>query len=152
MEKNTTQTKNDSHQTSNEKAVKNSLKIGIVGSRRRNTLEDKKLLGFFLQTIAQENKDKEITFVSGGCKKGADNFAVSLAKYFSVKLVEHLPDKSLLPENPQRWDFTKINHARNTLIAQDCDFLVALPSADRTGGTEDTIKKAESLGKQVFLL
>lgn len=152
MEENKPQIKNVDCDTQIKQTTSASLKIGIVGSRRRNTLEDKKLLGFFLRTILQENEGKEISFVSGGCKKGADHFAVSLAKFFSVKLVEHLPDKTLLPENPQRWDFTRINHARNTLIAEGCDFLVALPADDRTGGTEDTIKKAKSLGKKVFLL
>jgi hypothetical protein len=39
---------------------------------------------------------------------------------------------------------------RNTYIAQDCDVLLALVASDRTGGTEDTVKKALKLGKEVI--
>lgn len=41
---------------------------------------------------------------------------------------------------------------RNTDIAEDCDILIATPSEDRTGGTEDTIKKVEKLQKPIYLL
>jgi len=39
--------------------------------------------------------------------------------------------------------------ARNTLIANNCDILIACVSPDRTGGTEDTIKKTKN--KKIFL-
>jgi len=41
---------------------------------------------------------------------------------------------------------------RNTLIAKDCTVLIACVAEDRTGGTEDTIKKADDLGKGVILV
>jgi len=52
--------------------------------------------------------------------------------------------------NP-RWAYAEINYARNTTIAEDSDIIVAVVSFDRTGGTEDTIKKAIKLGKRIFL-
>jgi hypothetical protein len=41
---------------------------------------------------------------------------------------------------------------RNALIAADADVLIAVVAADRTGGTEDTVRKAEKLGKRVILV
>lgn len=117
------------------------LKIGIVGSRRRNSDEDLKTLGEFLSNMFNEFSTHDITFVSGGCPKGADNFAEILAKHWDIPIIIHYPDKSQLPENPTRKDFARINFARNTLIAKDSDILIAMVSEDRTGGTEDSIRK-----------
>jgi hypothetical protein len=41
---------------------------------------------------------------------------------------------------------------RNTKIAEECDVLIAVVASDRLGGTEDTIRKAEKLGKQIILV
>jgi hypothetical protein len=59
-----------------------------------------------------------------------------------VEITEHLPDKSSFRQLPQPWRATRQNYERNTLIARDArDYLIACVSTDRTGGTEDTIKK-----------
>ena len=92
--------------------------------------------------------------VSGGCSKGGDRFAEELANEQNIELIVHYPDRNKL--NPTilarsiKAAYAEINYARNTLIAQDCDILIAIISKDRKGGTEDTIRKTLALGKQVI--
>lgn len=127
-------------------------KIGIIGSRRRNTKEDLELLRkIFLDTY----KNGDI-IVSGGCPLGADHMAEIFAKEYNIPIKIHYPDKSKLdPEKCKKswkWAYAEINYARNTFIAQDCDVLIALVHSDRKGGTEDTIRKAEKIGKSIILV
>ena len=119
-------------------------KIGIVGSRRRDTKEDyeKILIGFFSGFINPENDD---IIISGGCPKGGDRFAELIANNFKYEIKIYYPDKSkldpyLMKINP-RVAYAKINYSRNTLIASNSDYLIACVAIDRKGGTEDTIKK-----------
>jgi len=123
------------------------LRIGIVGSRRRNSEDDLKILADFLSKILTFYSDEyKVVLVSGGCKKGGDYFAEILNRAWQLPpMIIHYPDKSKLPNNPQRYDFAKINFARNTLIARDSDILIALVAEDRTGGSEDTVKKFKKL-------
>ena len=121
--------------------------IGIVGSRRRDSSEDleatrKVFLGIY------EPGD---TLVSGGCPKGGDRFAEIFAKEYSIPIIIHYPDKSQL-KGDQRWHYAEINFARNTLIAKDCDVLIACVADDRKGGTEDTVCKAKKFGKIIVLV
>lgn len=114
--------------------------IGVVGSRRRNKIQDHDQLKDFLSAIMIEG-DK---FVSGGCSRGADHFIEDLAKGNGFTITIHYPD--------WRRHGKAAGFVRNQLIADDCDFLIALPAKDRTGGTEDTIRKAKKLNKPVILL
>lgn len=115
--------------------------IGMVGSRRRDTLLDYHLCeeAFF----KVYNKGDRI--VSGGCPKGGDRFAEIIAKRYGITIVIHYADWN----GP---DGKRAGFVRNSDIAQECDVLLALVALDRTGGTEDTIKKAVALGKQIILL
>lgn len=126
------------------------LCLGVVGSRRRNSPRDKLILREFLRRAKE--KFPGLTLVSGGCPKGADRFAEEIAEELNLEIKIHYPDKSKLPSNPEKYHFAQINYARNTFIAEDCEVLVALVADDRKGGTEDTIKKAEKMGKKVILL
>ena len=56
--------------------------IGIVGSRRRNSQEDKKLIEEKLINLLESFKD--VTICSGGCKKGGDRFAEELADKYKL--------------------------------------------------------------------
>ena len=110
------------------------MKIGIVGSRRRTRHEDYlKLLDGFESLYVQQPIGTHMEIVSGGCPTGADSWAEDIAEEFNIKIVIHTAE----------WN----EHGkgagiiRNTSIAKDSDILIALPSEDRTGGTEDTIKK-----------
>lgn len=114
--------------------------IAIVGSRRRATECDKDLLVDAFLAI-REPSDR---IVSGGCWLGADRFAEEIADEFGHVMTIYHAD----------WD--KYGKAagpiRNTNIAGDCVVMLALPSRDRTGGTEDVMRKAMKLGVRVILL
>ncbi len=114
------------------------MRLGIVGSRRRNTQEDKELIMKEVKSFLSACGKFQI--VSGGCPKGADRFAEEIAKELDLPMVIHKPDKSKLGANT-RWAYTQIYHDRNTLIAKDSDVLIACVAPDRKGGTEDTIRK-----------
>ena len=105
--------------------------VGIVGSRRRNEQSDKDLIEKELVKILDETKD--VIICSGGCPKCGDKFAEQLAlKYRLTKKIYSA-------------DWNKhgriAGFLRNSTIAETSDILIATPSKDRTGGTEDTIKK-----------
>jgi hypothetical protein len=103
--------------------------IGIVGSRRRNTGEDKKKV--LLKFIELYEDGDHI--VSGGCPGCADEFAEQIARQQQIPIMIHYA----------RWNKlgTRAGFIRNTDIAEDADVLIACVAPDRTGGTEDTIAK-----------
>lgn len=121
--------------------------IGIVGSRRRDSLEDLETTRRIFLCIYEPGD----TLVSGGCKLGGDRFAEIFRDEYSIPMVIHYPDKTKLKGNERR-DYAEINFARNTLIARDCDVLIACVAKDRTGGTEDTILKTKRMKKVVVLV
>ena len=114
--------------------------IGIVGSRRRATPKD---YGKVVETFGKVYIAGD-RIVSGGCPKGGDHFAEMIAKQMGLTITIHYPD----------WEHNgkAAGFIRNTKIAEDCDVLIALAASDRTGGTEDTIKKAAKLGKKIKIL
>lgn len=90
--------------------------LGIVGSR---TFTDYVM---FKEKISQillklEKKYSKIVFVSGGCPKGADNFAKQYAVENSIEIIEYLAD----------WDKygKSAGFKRNHLIIDKSDLLVA---------------------------
>jgi hypothetical protein len=114
--------------------------IGIVGSRRRNSMQDLLLVRAAVHKI-YEPGDR---FVSGGCPQGGDHFALILAQTLGATITIHFPDWNQYGK--------RAGLVRNTLIAQDADVLVACVALDRRGGTEDTIKKYSKLGKTQLVL
>ncbi len=107
------------------------MKIGIMGSRRRNTDEDQyKVTQAFLK-LKEEYPNS--TIVSGGCPTGEDRFAEIIACLNNVPIKIYYAD----------WNtFGRIaGFIRNTDIAKESDILIACIHPERTGGTEDTIKK-----------
>jgi len=113
---------------------------GIVGSRRRNSRDDLQACDRFMAERLKEGD----RIVSGGCPSGGDRFAEIIARRRQFPITIHYA----------RWnDLGKgAGFVRNTDIARECDELVALPAEDRTGGTEDTIRKAMAMGKIVHLI
>lgn len=105
--------------------------VGIVGSRRRNSEQDKKLVEDKLLNLMIFNSD--ITLCSGGCPKGADRFAEELAVKHNLKIIIY----------PADWEKhgKAAGFIRNTDIAKTSDVLIACVHSDRKGGTEDTVKK-----------
>ncbi len=126
------------------------IRVGVVGSRRRNEQVDYDTCKAAIEQIMEEHPDEDIILVSGGCKQGADSFVWKLCSELDLQRpVEHHPQYE---KGSPYYIVVKALKARNTLIAQDCDILVALPAADRTGGTEDTITKAETFATEVRLV
>lgn len=124
--------------------------IGIVGSRRRDSDEDYQACLAAFMAIYKPGD----LIVSGGCPQGGDRFAEVIAEELKIPIKINYPDKSkldqaLLKSNP-RAAYAVINYARNSLIASDCNVLIAVVAEDRKGGTEDTVKKAIKLGKKVI--
>jgi hypothetical protein len=105
--------------------------VGIIGSRRRNTEQDKTLIEKELLKLLDKNKD--ITICSGGCPTGGDLFAEQLASKYYLKKKIYIAE----------WHHygQAAGFIRNTYIAEDSDILIACVAEDRRGGTEDTIKK-----------
>jgi len=112
--------------------------IGIVGSRRRNTEEDyKKVEDTFLSIYTPGD-----TICSGGCPKGADNFAERIAEKYKIPIKIFKAEWKRLGK--------VAGFIRNTDIAKESDILIACVSEDRTGGTEDTIKKFKKFHPPIF--
>jgi len=124
--------------------------IGIVGSRRRDTLDDLLKCGAIFSEM-YEDGDR---IVSGGCPAGGDRFAEIIAEMVGAteengRLIIHRPVKP--PPGSPRYAYTKANYARNTLIANDADVLIGVVAEDRKGGTENTIKTFEKRGLKAVL-
>jgi hypothetical protein len=114
--------------------------IGIVGSRSRDTDADyQQLLEAFTAIYAEGDE-----IVSGGCPKGGDRFAERIAKEWQVPIKIYYAQWNKLGKGA--------GFSRNTNIADDCNVLIALVTKDRTGGTEDTVRKAEKANKSIILL
>lgn len=114
--------------------------IGIIGTRRRDSQADLAAVRDALTAIYEVGDE----IVSGGCPQGGDRFAEVLAKAGQV------PIKIYYAEWARKSRSAGIQ--RNTLIARDADILIACVAADRTGGTEDTIKKFLKMGKTQLIL
>ncbi len=103
--------------------------IGIIGSRSRDTEHDYNIVWDAFKKYYNIG-DK---ICSGLCPKGADRFAVSIAQDLDIPTIWF----------PAEWDKygRGAGYIRNTDIAKTSDILIACVATDRTGGTEDTIKK-----------
>lgn len=131
------------------------IKVGVVGSRRRNSDKDEKIIfNYALALLRKAHKANiELAFVSGGCKQGADSFIRKFCDLYPIELIEHLPKlDGLEGHNKNYWMVVEAYYARNKLIAEDSNFIIAMVAPDRTGGTENTIKYAKELGKDVILI
>ena len=103
--------------------------IGIIGTRRRNSPGDYKATFKKFFDLYEDG----YRIISGGCPKGGDNFAFDISKSEGIPI-------TIFPANWSRYG-KGAGFVRNTDIAENSDILIACVSKDRTGGTEDTIKK-----------
>lgn len=112
-------------------------KIGIIGTRKRNIITDYNIVKEAFFEIHEEGD----WIVSGHCPKGGDAFAEKIAFDYGIPILLFPPKKHTAKEF----------FARNTLIAQNSDFIIAClvrPSESiedvllrQSGGSEDTLKK-----------
>jgi hypothetical protein len=109
--------------------------IGIIGTRKRDTEEDYILVRDKFFEIYEPGD----FITSGGCKQGGDRFAEVIAQRYDIPIDIYYPDP--VPPGSPRWMYTKVNYARNTLVAQNSDTIIACVTDNRKGGTEDTLKK-----------
>jgi hypothetical protein len=119
--------------------------IGIIGTRRRVSTEDYKLVLKAVRKVVRDDiqfDDYEI--VSGGCPEGGDQFAEIIAKKYQITIKIHYA----------KWNKygKSAGFRRNIFIAKDADILIACVSEDRKGGTEDTISKYKALGKTELII
>lgn len=112
------------------------MRIGIIGCRARDSFKDYMLV---CETVLKLQERIEITdIVSGGCKKGGDRFAEIIAHELKIIPTIFYPQCS---KNSPKYIYREEAFKRNWKIAQNSDILIALVSKERTGGTEDTIRK-----------
>ncbi len=124
-----------------------SKKIVIIGSRRRDSEEDFHIV---FETFKEHYQDGDL-IISGGCPKGGDRFAEVIASRMGLTednggLVIHRPIK---PNGP-KWAYAKAFYERNTVVAKETEedsVVIACVATDRTGGTEDTIRKVKRHNK-----
>jgi hypothetical protein len=113
------------------------VRIGIIGSRRRT---DREAVESCIAELAPE------TVVITGGARGPDRWAEEAARARGLTVTVHKPD---LQGTRSRWQAADRYHARNLRIVDDSDRIVAFVAPDRTGGTEDTIRRAERAGKPI---
>lgn len=129
--------------------------IGIVGSRRRDTPKDKRLVKSLFLTVYKKGD----VIVSGGCPRGADRFAEEIAREMDIEIIIYRADwnnlshpDALIKTNKYGQYDARAGFRRNTSIASHSEILIACVADDRRGGTEDTIAKFTEMNKGKLLL
>jgi YspA, cpYpsA-related SLOG family len=114
--------------------------VAIVGSRSRTDPQtvDRLVAGLPAGTV----------IVSGGAP-GPDTWAEEAARKYGLPVQVFRPDLEGARTQGQK---TRRYHNRNQRIVDAADEVVALVGPNRTGGTEDTILRAERKGIPVTLL
>lgn len=129
--------------------MKSSLRVGIVGSRRRCSLTDRKIVFGLVEKLIRTYPQREITIVSGACRLGADSFAAEAAQLYGLKLLEFPVPKK---DYAHRGEYREAAFDRNRLIAENSEMGFALVTRDRTGGTENTVEHYRKLRKRIILI
>ena len=117
-------------------------KYGIIGSR--NFIDKVLFLSKLNEVIALEGTPKLV--ISGGAK-GADALAEEWAKENKIDFEVFLPQYKDFPKKERKFAAPK---ARNTLIAEYSDIIIAFWDCQSTG-TKNTIDKGIALGKRVYI-
>ncbi len=118
------------------------LKYGIIGSR--NFTDKELFLCKVNEVIAIQGMPNLV--ISGGAV-GADTLAEEWAKENAVEFQVFKPQHKDFPKSIRRF---AAPHARNTLIAEHSDVVIAFWDGQSTG-SKDTVDKALSLSKKVYI-
>ena len=136
--------------------VNDSIKIGIVGSRRYT---DKKKIKDLIFEIKEKYGD-EVEIVSGGQSKGADGLAKKFALEFDMTYVEFPPVHyshnmhcKLSPKHYNKPYYVTNYFKRNKQIAEYSNIIVAfIPDGVESKGTMNTVSHARELKKLVKII
>ena len=136
--------------------VNDSIKIGIVGSRRYT---DKKKVKDLLFEI-KEKYGSEVEIVSGGQKDGADGYVKKFALEFDMKYIEFPPAHyshnmhcKLSPKHYNKPYYVTNYFKRNKQIAEYSNIIVAfIPDGVESKGTMNTVSHARELKKLVKII
>tara|TARA_B100002003_G_scaffold86929_1_gene81354 strand:- start:4063 stop:4599 length:537 start_codon:yes stop_codon:yes gene_type:complete len=118
------------------------LRIAIVGSRKRAAQSDRDAVEAFVATLPAD-----AVVVSGGAA-GIDTLAAEAAERRGLAVEIIRPE---IPPSAGRRAATKAFHARNVQVVERSDVVVAFASPERRGGTEHTIRVAKARGLPVFV-
>jgi len=116
------------------------MRVAVVGSRRR---ADRKTIEARIAELAPG------TVVITGGARGPDRWAQQAARARGLEVIVHLPD---LDGIRARWQAAERFYTRNQHLVDDSDEVIAFVAPDRTGGTEDTIRRATRAGKPVGVI
>ena len=118
------------------------MTIGIIGSR--NFTDKELFLCKVNEVITLEGMPNLV--ISGGAI-GADAMAEEWAKENAIEFQVFKPQHKDFPKSIRRF---AAPHARNTLIAEHSDVIIAFWDGQSTG-TKDTIDKAIAQSKKVYI-
>jgi predicted Rossmann fold nucleotide-binding protein DprA/Smf involved in DNA uptake len=118
------------------------MKAAIIGSRSFN--DDNVFYFVILRIFLKVGFPQKI--ISGGAK-GADNLAKLFAVEYNYDFEEFLPDFLNFPPGTRNFEAP---HARNSKIAESCDYIIAFWDM-KSSGTKDTIDKSVAMGKKVYV-
>jgi hypothetical protein len=107
------------------------MRIAIIGSRRRTDREAVEAC------VAQ--MPPQTVIVTGGAT-GPDRWVERAARERGLGVAVHEPD---LGAAVTRWQVVERYYMRNQAIVDDSDRIIAFVAPDRTGGTEDAIRRAK---------
>lgn len=110
------------------------MRVGIIGSRKRNTTEDWEKVNEAFKKVAKNNTVSYI--VSGGQRLGADGWAETISMEGEYDIIIYRAKWSLHGK--------AAGPIRNNMIAYESDILIACPHPEGKG-THDTIKKFKAL-------
>jgi hypothetical protein len=113
------------------------MRVAVVGSRRRT---DREVIEAYIAELAPG------TVVITGGATGPDCWAEQAARARALEVVVYQP---ALDGVRARWQAAERYYARNQRLVDDSDRVIAFVAPDRTGGTEDTIRRAIRSGKPV---
>ena len=113
------------------------MRVGIVGSRRRTDRET-------IEACIAELEPGTVVITGGA--EGPDRWAEQAARARGLEVVVHEPD---LDGVGARWQAAERFYARNQRLVDDSNRVIAFVAPERTGGTEDAIRRAVRAGKPV---
>jgi predicted Rossmann fold nucleotide-binding protein DprA/Smf involved in DNA uptake len=120
------------------------MKVGVVGSRQRNTEKDRQEVIDFVNSLPLTD-----IVVSGGCY-GPDRWAEDAAKARGMKTMIFRPER--ISRFSSYFELCNAYYERNRKIIDNSDLVYAFVArSGLKGGTRNTVNYALKTGKRVVL-